>query len=168
MPGQAHMYTTGLREFSLVGPKAPLGTIRVENSDAYKYVKYVKGAAAITVITGDVVRYIAAAGYDANEVTGDEVADNIGAGVVIARNADGTSRTFTTAEMDATNGVHGWIQIKGDALLSATLALTIGNGVITLGAADRTVAVATATAAQVGVTLANGAGTSRILCDFPY
>jgi len=130
--------------------KDGLGTIRAENNAAYKYVRF-SGTTAVAV--GDVVCYVAPAG-DGNAQIVDKANTAMGAGVAMAVAASGAIS-------------HGWIQVKGIAIVSGAVPGTNGQALTTQGATAGNVAVIGAfTHSSVGA--AYDVTARKMFCDFMY
>lgn len=136
-----------------------LGTIgRTNDGRLYKYITYSNEAAAVAGVAGEVCYYVAATGYAANDVTSDITAsDEVGAGVLQA---------------SLTDNSFGWIQIRGQAIL--TIALTVqtdGANLTPTGSADGSLDVIDTTSAATAnkhVCAITGDGSANeIMCQFP-
>ena len=152
MTAQQRMWPQALTEVSAT-KKVALGSIRHERSKVYKYVLYDEGTAALDVVAGDVVVYVAATGYTTNTVTPDASdGDGVGAGVILATVTD--------------DAQYIWIQIKGPATLAVALTGGAdGNALTSVGAADKTLDVSALVTDSICAT-AIDASAKTIACDF--
>ena len=159
--GQKSVFRTGLTDVVLgnanssAGSWDGLGTIRVENNATYKYVAF---TGATVVAAGDAVGYVVFAS-DGTLTVVDAATSTMPAGIAMAAIAAGTKPTG--APYYAT----GWIQIKGVATVSTTVAgsPTIGQA-LKMGTTPALTIMVAATDSACAVYY----GTKTVACDFPY
>lgn len=154
--------------------KEGVGCLRWEGNKCYKYVKFLNTTATVAGAAGNTVVYTAVDGYDDNEVcmdVSDADAIPIPAGQVLAT-ITGTAGT----------AYYGWIQIKGFATHSSTLAASldgtpaaVADGCelvkvvatdLTLRRANDVIDAAAERALVCGVAV--DASAKTIVCDFPF
>lgn len=156
--GIKKIFATGLTETSLVD-KEGVGAIRFEGNKIYKWVRFKEGTAALDIVAGDFLNYIAATGYEANEVVADtadaDATTPFGAGVAMA------AVTVTDTYM--------WIQIKGSATLSLDPTGTpADSNALVPSATDKAMAIATASDVEhvCGHTIDDSAKLVYLDCPF--
>lgn len=122
MPGFKNVFVSALDEVSTVA-KDSLGDIRWVGNKVYKYVQY--KATAIACVAGTMVGYYAPDGHKLHQVTLDS-SDQEQAATLLAAGI--------TQAIIPTDG-YGWIQIKGNALMSvAVIAAADGDPLTLVGA----------------------------------
>lgn len=151
------IFLTKLDDISLTDLEG-LGTIREEGNKIYKYIQYSEEAAGVDGVADEVCYYIKASGYANNDVTSDlDTSDEVGAGVLQASLSDNE---------------YGWVQIKGYAVLSISLAAEEDGSALTpTGGADGTLDIAidtTAASSSNVCAYAGDASAKQIMCDFLY
>jgi hypothetical protein len=134
-----------------------LGTVAWVENKAYKFVQYNAGAGTVAAVAGNVCYYYAPGGVSAGSTTvvTSDLSDsaNLGAGVL---------------QSVIANGSYGWIQIKGTATITPTLAAGgDGQALTAVGATDGTLDLSNAVTDAV-VAYAVDATAKIIMCDFPW
>jgi hypothetical protein len=163
MAGLKQVFVQSLTEVSLKALDT-LGDIRIEGGKIYKYVQLRNVTATVVGAAGDLVCYRAnTGGTDSQVVTDwtDADAAPVGAGMLLATVAGGIAAVQATAEFV-------WLQIKGNAIMSA-LAAPTGDGVRFKAHATSdkvTAAIAAFTDPAVGAVLDTTARTVLLDCSF--
>lgn len=138
--------------------KDMLGKIVEYQGKTYKYVE-VRNSATVAGAAGDPVSYFAATGYENNRAVvrdADADAQPIGAGILQG-----------TVAGVADTSYYCWVQIRGVATVLTTVTSgVVGSGVM-MGAADKTMVVATGVIGHMGILLTTAAADNKILCNFP-
>ena len=165
--GAKQIFRTALTDVTIYGAGQTttwdqLGTIRYENNAVYKYVAF---SGTTTIAAGDVVCYVAAAS-DGSEVLVDGANTALGAGVAMAAVASGSVATGNTYYAT------GWIQIRGLATVSTTVAgsPSIGYPLTTQGESAPACGAMSTTAATLATQQCVGFyySAKKIVCQFPF
>ncbi len=156
--GIKRIFATALTEIKTFDAEG-IGAIRREGNKTYKWVLYDEGTAALDVVAGDFVNYVAAVGYALSKVVADtadaDTTTPFGAGVILAT----ITATLTFC----------WIQIIGSVTLSLDPTGTpADSNALVPSATDKAMAVATASDVEhlCGHTIDDSAKLVYLSCPF--